>query len=84
MKILLARFIAKKIANRIKKSATAAAAGSVVGIGGLAWYKPELLELIPEQYRGYAIIAVGIVVLLARVRTEIAEGIREAKEAAGE
>lgn len=76
---LLVKFAAKKIAKRVRKSATTAVAGGIGAAGVAAAIKPELLELIPEQYRGYAILAVAALVALARVRKEIAEAIAEAK-----
>lgn len=77
-KILLS-IAARKVAKRIRQSATAAVAAGGVAVGGAAAIKPELLELIPEEYRGYVILAYGVLLLVARVRKELGEAVAEAK-----
>lgn len=77
---LLLKLAARKISKRLKQSATAAVAAGIGTAGVAAVVNPELLDLIPEQYRGWVILAASALVALARVRREIAEAIAEARQ----
>ena len=79
MKGLLLKLLAKKITKRLKKSATAAVGTGIFGIGVLDAISPEMIEAIPAPVRDYALIGLGVLVILARVRKEITEAFRDAK-----
>ena len=69
--MLAIKVAAGVIARRAARSATSVVGGAVVATGAAAAIDPELLELIPENLRGYAIAVIGIAVVLARHRREI-------------
>jgi hypothetical protein len=71
--------IVKHLVAKAMKSATAAVAGVGVAGGAAVMLSPELLDAIPEQYRGYVLLGYAGLVLLARFRGEIADLIRELK-----
>ena len=69
------KLIIRKIKKRAKKSATIAVATGV-GVSGIAAViDPDLLGLIPEQYRGWVILGLSVIIAIARLRKEIAEGL---------
>lgn len=71
MNALLVRAIGGVLAKRAMKSLTAWLGAAVAGTGAAAAINPEILEMIPESLRGYAIAGVGVAVVLARHRREI-------------
>lgn len=82
MKILVA-LLTRYLVKRARKSATAWIAGAITAAGATAAINPELLELIPEQWRGYAISGIGVAVLAARFRREFMAELRDEKAKAG-
>lgn len=78
-KVLVTR-LAKRVAKRVKERAVAATIGGVAGAAGItAIVQPEVLELIPENLRGYAVLAVVIALCANRIVSEIREALAEAK-----
>lgn len=77
---ILASLLVKHLVKKAKKSATIAVATVGMGAGAAIVLDPELLEAIPEEYRGYIFVGIGVVTLLARLRKEIAALIAEIKE----
>lgn len=72
-KRLIRNLVANTIVSRIKSSWTAAVAGVGIAGGVAVTIDPELLSLVPEEYRPVAIILYSVAVLVARVRREIVE-----------
>ena len=79
MSPLIVKLIVSLVAKKALKSATAAVAAGVGAVGVSAAVSPDILELIPEAYRGLAITLVSIAILLARFRKEISAAIAAAK-----
>jgi hypothetical protein len=79
MKILLSLLV-KHLVKKALKSATAAVAAGGAVIGGVAVARPDWLDIVPEEYRGYAMLVFAGLTLLARFRGEIGELIAEAKK----
>ncbi len=79
IKILLTR-LGKRIAKRVKERAVAAAVGTAAtGIGVTAIVNPEVLELIPESLRGWAVLAVVLTLCASKIVAEVREAVREAR-----
>lgn len=70
---LLAKAVVGVLKRRAAKSVTTWIGGALVAAGGTAAVAPDVLELIPENYRGAAVVVVGAVVVLSRHRKEIFE-----------
>lgn len=70
---LLAQAIGQVLVKKATKSVTSWIGAAGIAAGGYAVVDPKVLELIPEQYRGWVGVAVGGVVLLARNRAAIFE-----------
>lgn len=68
---ILAKAVGGIIARRAVKSVTSWLGTAVAVTGGAAVIEPEVLEAIPEPVRGWAVLAVGVAVVLARHRKEI-------------
>lgn len=54
--------------------------GAAVALGTAGIFDPELLELIPERLRGYAVLAVVGVLCFERVKDGVLEIIRAIKQ----
>lgn len=80
MKILVSLLV-KHLVKKALKSATAGVAASGLVAGGVVALNPELIDAIPEQYRGYVVLGYAVLVLIARFRGEIADMIAEIKAA---
>lgn len=81
MKLLL-KLLTRKMLRRAKKSVTAALGTGVFGVGVLDAIRPEMLDMVPAPLRDYAFLILGVLIVLARLRTEITEALSEAKNAA--
>lgn len=71
--------LAKFLLARASKSVSAYLSGALVTAGVAAAAHPELLELIPVSYRGYAIMAWGALTLAARFRREFSDEVSKLK-----
>lgn len=84
VKVLVAR-LAKRVAKRVKERAVTSVIGGAAGAAGLAAVvDPEVLELIPENLRGYAVLAVVVALCANRIVSEFREAVAEAKANAGD
>lgn len=68
---LAGKAIVGVLKRKALKSATSWLGGLTAAAGGAAVIDPELVQLIPENARGYVMIAVGVLVILGRHRGEI-------------
>lgn len=76
---LLVSLLVKHLVKKALKSATAAVTAGVVVGGTTIVIKPEYLDAIPEQYRGYVVLAIAGATLIARFRGEFTELVAEFK-----
>ena len=61
--------IFKKIKDKIVGSATLQVAGGMVGLGVLIQQYPDIINIVPENYRPLVLSLFGVVVAIARLRT---------------
>lgn len=77
---MIAKLILSRVLKRaVKKAEAYVAAGTgAVAVGAIV--KPEVLEYIPEQVRGYVVLAVVVLLIGKRAKDEIVDAIREARK----
>lgn len=69
------------VAGTAGQSSTAGVAALVGGSGAVALLNPEIIDLVPDQYKPYLILGVAATVLLARLRKELVSLVRELRMA---
>lgn len=80
---LVASLILKHLLKKAMKSATAAVAVGGAAAGTAVVVDPQILDAVPEQYRGYIFLGIAALTLIARFRGEFAEMVAELKKDAG-
>lgn len=75
----IGKFLKRAGAQIIQNKLGVTVGGAAVAAGTAGIVNPELLELIPESARGYAVLAVVGVLCFERVKDGIVQIIREAK-----
>ena len=76
---MLKKLIVGVLLKRIKKTFTSWLGGAVVATGGAAYVHPEILELIPENWRGTVIGLVGLAVIFGRNRRALVDAWKKLK-----
>lgn len=79
LKKFAGRALKKAVENKVNAVVATVGAGTA-GVGVAAILKPEILELIPENVRGYAVLAVVLAICAKSIAAEFGEAIREARK----
>lgn len=67
---MIVKLIASWLARKAYKSVSAWLTTTLAATGTAAALNPDLLQLIPEHYRGPAMIVVGALVAVSRLKQE--------------
>lgn len=76
----IGKFIKRVGAQIIENKLGVTIGGAAAAVGAAGIFNPDLLELIPEHLRGYAVLAVVGVLCFERVANRIVDIIHEIKK----
>lgn len=76
----IGQFLKRAGAKVLENKLGVAIGGAAVAVGTAGVFSPELLEMIPERLRGYAVLAVVGVLCFERVKDGVVEIVRAIKQ----